>query len=67
MLDIGIIANFKYQYRRLQYKHVAIQHARMVNKANSNNDGDNSDDEERNQPKEKPKPFFWIDQLQAMR
>lgn len=61
-LDAGIIANFKYWYRKLQYKYVAIKHSHTEKEIDDNADGGDSE-----HAKEKAKPFFWIDQLQAMK
>ncbi|CAO0795924.1 unnamed protein product [Mucor circinelloides] len=61
-LDAGIIANFKYWYRKLQYKYVAIKHSHTEKEIDDNADGGDSE-----HAKEKAEPFFWIDQLQAMK
>lgn len=57
-LDAGIIANFKTNYRRIQYRHAAIKYSSLSNNREAIGASKTS--------KRKEKPFFWVDQLQAM-
>ena len=57
-LDAGIIANFKNHYRMTQYRHAAIKYSSLErNKERIQASGSSE---------AKQKPYFWIDQLQAM-